>query len=175
MKFDLLIIDWTAIASILTFVIAIIAIIPILRDRARIKIDLKIEYFPDKNDPKLAIKYYKVKLLITNAGMRRIGITTWGKTIPKKKIYGEEASYDLICRHVFDKGIFLEEGEFKIVDDSIITRAFPLATSFFVIDTTGKKWTSSWIKGVNKKKKIKGLVPMKTGDGGMFHSFRFRT
>jgi hypothetical protein len=166
MKFDLLTIDWTAIASILTFVIAVIAVIPILRDRARVKIDLKIQLYPDLNDPKFAIKYYNVKLLITNTGKRRIGITTWGKTIPNKKIYDEEASYDLICRHVFDKGIFLEEGEFTIVDDSIITRAFPLATSFFVIDTTGKKWTSSWIKGIKKHKTIKGLVPMRNDDGG---------
>src|SRR4030042_1167689 len=138
MECRLHIIDWQMIASLLTIIIAIIAIIPLYRDRRKLRVFLipGKRYNPDGD----AIQEKLIIIRIMNVSRRRMIAMSIAYTFINDKcklFFWKKPVYPLA---ISDLPKIIEEGNFHSEFTFNLAKDFEKIKSVFVIDSTGKKW-----------------------------------
>ena len=123
---------WTAIAAIGSIVVAFIAVIPIFRDRAKIKVTIKnLEEISSTGRIKIA-------LTITNCGRRTV--------------YLDRIMVSYVDVKPYEKTIDVRECEIHegrwltIIDDSWSLTSISKPRRLMIIDTVGRKWKTPYFE-----------------------------
>jgi hypothetical protein len=146
MEFKLYIVNWQTIASIVTLLLAIIAIIPIYKERRLLKVILTLGRTRDlKHNERVII------INIMNVSRRRmIPLSLWYTSINDYKKYiffGKKPMY-LLATQYLPK--IIEEGNFHREYNFHLAIELNNIEDVIVFDTTGKLWKT-------KRKHIKKL------------------
>ena len=135
--FDFLPITWQAIASVLTFILLVITVFQLFKDRIILKLFAEIEINSDKEN--------KLKIVITNTGKKPITVLNWRIVFKDKNIiYGESKILPKL----------LQEGEHVEIETYKFKYDINDIKKLEVHDTTGKLWSLNIDKKKWKKKYI---------------------
>lgn len=130
---------WQVLSAVATFLVAVVAIVPIFRDRRRLKVDVAFQVSIREDRSNTKVERHSPFLSVTNVGRRRIILRSWGAELEKD---AQEQAWDLDFAGAerFDDYRALEEGEYFEFSEEKLGYLLAGAKRLYVEDTTGKRW-----------------------------------